>query len=263
MRDRDRLRQSVLEGHGWAIHRIWGPDWVRRRGAEEARLLEAVSRACQAAPARSAPEPEHRAVPIRVVSREAAARPANGAGTAIPTREFRAAKVVLSQALLATQPHEASQPELASIFRQLAIEENGIARERAFRLVANAWGTHRIGHRIRENFDEACARLAGQVTFDGEFILPIPYEPTFLRPGADASARRDFVHVPPGELFLAVRSLLERNGVMARAELEREVTAMYDARAALTARTWLSEILERGVREGLIAVVENRVQLVG
>jgi hypothetical protein len=165
--------------------------------------------------------------------------------------------VVLSPLLLA------SQPELASIFRQLAIEENGIARERAFRLVASAWGTHRIGHRIRGNFDEACARLAGQVTFDGEFILPIPYEPTFLRPGADASVRRDFVHVPPGELLLVVRCLLKRNGVMARAELEREVTGMYDARAALNARTWLSEILERGVREGLIALGENRVELVG
>ena len=50
---------------------------------------------------------------------------------------------------------------------------------------------------------------------------------------------------------------------MARAELDREVTGMYDARAALNARTWLSEVLERGVRQGLIALVENRVQLVG
>ncbi|TIO03953.1 MAG: hypothetical protein E5X93_31350, partial [Mesorhizobium sp.] len=26
-RDRDRLRQSVLEDHGWIIHRIWSADW--------------------------------------------------------------------------------------------------------------------------------------------------------------------------------------------------------------------------------------------
>ncbi|MHA6908502.1 DUF4011 domain-containing protein [Ralstonia pseudosolanacearum] len=29
-RDRDRLRQSVLEEHGWTIHRIWSTDWFQR-----------------------------------------------------------------------------------------------------------------------------------------------------------------------------------------------------------------------------------------
>jgi very-short-patch-repair endonuclease len=39
-RDRDRLRQHVLEGLGWTIHRIWSTDWIRdRRGAMQ-RLLE-------------------------------------------------------------------------------------------------------------------------------------------------------------------------------------------------------------------------------
>ncbi len=35
-RDRDRLRQRVLENLGWRIHRIWSQDWFRNRGTEEA-----------------------------------------------------------------------------------------------------------------------------------------------------------------------------------------------------------------------------------
>lgn len=31
-RDRDRLRQEVLEGLGWRLHRIWSTDWFRNRG---------------------------------------------------------------------------------------------------------------------------------------------------------------------------------------------------------------------------------------
>jgi len=27
-RDRDRLRQEVLERMGWTIYRIWSPDWI-------------------------------------------------------------------------------------------------------------------------------------------------------------------------------------------------------------------------------------------
>src|SRR5262249_4809397 len=30
-RDRDRLRQEVLESLGWRIHRIWAPDWFLHR----------------------------------------------------------------------------------------------------------------------------------------------------------------------------------------------------------------------------------------
>jgi len=29
-RDRDRLRQQVLEDRGWQIHRIWSTDWFQR-----------------------------------------------------------------------------------------------------------------------------------------------------------------------------------------------------------------------------------------
>ncbi|MCY3953405.1 MAG: AAA domain-containing protein [bacterium] len=37
-RDRDRLRQDVLEGLGWTIHRIWSASWFNDRRAEERRL---------------------------------------------------------------------------------------------------------------------------------------------------------------------------------------------------------------------------------
>ncbi len=44
-RDRDWLRQSVLEGLGWTIHRVWSTSWVRNPGAEIERIEEALSRA--------------------------------------------------------------------------------------------------------------------------------------------------------------------------------------------------------------------------
>ena len=41
-RDRDRLRQQILEQLGWRIHRIWSPDWVTRREGEIRRLRQAI-----------------------------------------------------------------------------------------------------------------------------------------------------------------------------------------------------------------------------
>jgi len=44
-RDRDRLRQQVLEDLGWRIHRVWSLDWLIDRDKELRRLLLAVEEA--------------------------------------------------------------------------------------------------------------------------------------------------------------------------------------------------------------------------
>ena len=41
-RDRDRIRQSVLEGLGWKIHRVWSTDWFRSPEKELQKILIAL-----------------------------------------------------------------------------------------------------------------------------------------------------------------------------------------------------------------------------
>jgi very-short-patch-repair endonuclease len=41
-RDRDRLRQEILENLGWTIHRVWSTDWFKSREAEIKRLLQRI-----------------------------------------------------------------------------------------------------------------------------------------------------------------------------------------------------------------------------
>jgi hypothetical protein len=43
-RDRDRLRQEVLEGLGWRFHRIWSTDWFNDPKREAERLRDVVER---------------------------------------------------------------------------------------------------------------------------------------------------------------------------------------------------------------------------
>jgi very-short-patch-repair endonuclease len=42
-RDRDRLRQQVLEGLGWKIYRIWSLDWFRNKQEQIKKLIIAIS----------------------------------------------------------------------------------------------------------------------------------------------------------------------------------------------------------------------------
>lgn len=41
-RDRDRLRQEVIEHRGWSLHRIWSTDWFNNQPSEEIRLRKKI-----------------------------------------------------------------------------------------------------------------------------------------------------------------------------------------------------------------------------
>lgn len=46
-RDRDRLRQDILERMGWRFYRIWSTDWFRNKRVEKERLLKAAKEAVE------------------------------------------------------------------------------------------------------------------------------------------------------------------------------------------------------------------------
>jgi hypothetical protein len=51
-RDRDRLRQAVLEGLQWQIHRVWSTDWFRDPEREFARLVQRIETSREASTSR-------------------------------------------------------------------------------------------------------------------------------------------------------------------------------------------------------------------
>lgn len=44
VRDRDILRQSILESKGWNIHRIWSTDWFKSRDSEIKKVIQVLDR---------------------------------------------------------------------------------------------------------------------------------------------------------------------------------------------------------------------------
>lgn len=46
-RERDRLRQTVLEDMGWNIYRVWSTDWIKDQHTEGLRLLTAIKEAVE------------------------------------------------------------------------------------------------------------------------------------------------------------------------------------------------------------------------
>jgi transcription elongation GreA/GreB family factor/very-short-patch-repair endonuclease len=64
VRERDRIRQEILEGLGWKdrIYRIWSTDWFRDPNAQIKRLLAFVESARERAEAKAAPQVERQPI---------------------------------------------------------------------------------------------------------------------------------------------------------------------------------------------------------
>jgi very-short-patch-repair endonuclease len=63
-RDRDRLRQEVLENLGWEIERIWSVDWLRDPGRELKRVLDRLRELRPPPPPSTEREAEHPAAQV-------------------------------------------------------------------------------------------------------------------------------------------------------------------------------------------------------
>ncbi len=123
-RERDRLRQAVLEQKGWRFHRIWSTDWFYNRDAEVQKLLAAIDRARAAVAGRgngSAVRPETAPSP----------EPSPSAGSGAQARAGSAAAPVPPRAqrpeVRRGAPRTAPEPKRTS-YREASFEIPGAGR---------------------------------------------------------------------------------------------------------------------------------------
>ena len=140
-RDRDRLRQQVLEGLGWTIHRIWSTDWFHHPEREMEKVEDAIRRAkLDDSFSEPAPErPRSHAAPIsRVQVPEATQQVAGPYLLANP-----------GVRLMGQEFHEVWSEHLMNWILQVVHVESPVHLQEVARRIATAAGVKRVGRRIR------------------------------------------------------------------------------------------------------------------
>ncbi len=115
-RDRERLRQQVLQGLGWRIHRIWSTDWFRNPQQE----LERVAAAVRSARMSGAPRPAPKPPPPKPLERVPEPEPEIPA----PTAPYRVARPGIG--FLRTPLHEIPVGRLAKWIAQVVQLESPV-----------------------------------------------------------------------------------------------------------------------------------------
>ncbi|MBI2760590.1 MAG: DUF3320 domain-containing protein [Chloroflexi bacterium] len=224
-RDRDRLRQEVLEGLGWNIHRIWSTDWVRDPSGETTRVLEAVERL------RTGLVPEAPSIPVdetlvlieqpeAVVEAPALTGPPEWAVRPEAVyRPFEPATRYASQRLYEARPEWLAKDILSVVEAEGPVHE-GVLMQR----VARMYDINRIGANVRTAIESGlvAAVKGGSVRRQGEFFWPAAMTAVTPRRTAPGETARPAEHIAPEEIRAAAEIIIAENYHMPRPTLVEE-----------------------------------------
>jgi hypothetical protein len=226
-RDRDRLRQEVLERLGWRIYRIWGTAWYRNRNEQEERLRSAIADAIHAGP--QAPAPIRRVGPIELEPEQFEPVALDEAPSW--TVPYRVATPTLETRRLPEMHLPEAQWQLRQLIEHVVTVEGPVLDTLVLRRAREAWGVGRAGRRIRDAFDTAVRALtrSGAITADRHgFLARAGGEIQAVRiPGNNPEARRGAEEVPLAEMQLAVANLIADAKRVRRDELTFEVVRLF------------------------------------
>jgi very-short-patch-repair endonuclease/DNA polymerase III delta prime subunit len=235
-RDRDRLRQQVLEARGWTIHRLWSTDWFKDRGGQIERLLELIERTRQKAHEEQVAEQEARER-LATLEQEEAQPAGHEAVLDAPPSEASAPGHVQAQPyILAETPliyngqdfHAAPASFIGRAIEDVVQAEAPLhVKDLATRVVA-LWGYNQVGpammRRIRSVAEE-CARQ-GDIRIRGDFVFKkdgVETIPVRARAGTKIPPER----IAPEEYRGAVLLVLQSGDGLERKALTNAVRSLF------------------------------------
>ncbi len=258
-RDRDRLRDEILEQHyGWRLFRIWGPDWVRNRGAVINRLRIALDQERQRPV--SSPPGERPRVPTVTPSRAPASSVVSKRSPRDERFGFRYETLPLKTWSRPFEFHdEQALRDHVDTLGRLVDVEGPIHFEQALARIRGSWKLKRSGGRMFESLDRALAALVAvgkiEVRQEGEerFLWPVGRSPGLPRWPDDEGERRPLEWTAPEEIVAAIEGVVTETCGIAEEELMRAIARYFGwQQLTETMRPRLTRMIGEAVREGRI-----------
>jgi len=241
-RDRDRLRQQVLEARGWIIHRLWSTDWFKDRRAVLDRLMRLVDEAKREVRTIRAAEADEqarlRADAVRVQREEqerfareedarlTSARDAAASGpyvrpSAAPYQFAGGQGRFAGKDILLTPTGQLVAAIVEIVDVEAPLHESDLATR-----VVGLWSS-RLGSRIAQKVNEAISKAVrgGVIVRRGEYFWSKRLEaaPDTMPVRSRAGTRLPGDRIAPEEVEGAVRLVLKAAGGLTPDELVSEV----------------------------------------
>jgi very-short-patch-repair endonuclease len=191
-RDRDRLRQAILESMGWRFYRIWSTDWFNNKAKEKERLLKAVQDAIE----------------------NVSSVPSEDSYERQSFEQIAEKHCTFPKYQLANIPrHTQGRSDILTIVKSILEVEAPVSEEWLLRRLAFFYGRQKVTSVVQESFNydmRNCSRI-GILRRNG-FLYLQGEEIPMLRVPVDRESAREVKHIAIEELANGMLELLKQNG---------------------------------------------------
>lgn len=276
-RDRDRLRQEVLEDIGWEIHRIWSTDWFRNHVRElekvSARIDSVLS---QDRFSKTSPSAEQNMAAS--VNNGGILRPnvykskldattvktllrSSPSANALRADEYKPTEVEIRGE---SDLYRASHTVVTDSIIQCVDTEGPIHRELLIRRISAAWGYSRAGRTIASRIDQDIryAQQQRRIRVVGDFLWPV--STIIVQPrGADRDGvARDIKFVSSEEIQAGLKKVLQHALSLSEDELTMQTARFFDySRTGKAIRDRLKAEIRTAVNAGLLEQTNGTYRL--
>ncbi|QKZ12716.1 DUF3320 domain-containing protein [Spirosoma sp. KUDC1026] len=227
-RERDRLRQSILESKGWIIHRLWGIDFFRRRDQELAKIKAAYDEALSL---------------LTDADQVAIVKPEDEQNIFHLTRKpdeeeensFTVPYLTTPRLPVFTEdPYTLNPGQISAMVRKILAVEAPMHIEELTTRMREQWGLSRAGDKFRTLVTRGVEVLSREqlVIREGPYVF-LKDEPVQVRvrdERAPAGARK-VVNIPPVEIDLALEHTTRLARLLTREEAAKEVSVLLGYKA--------------------------------
>jgi len=264
-RDRDRLRQQVLEGLGWKIHRIWSREWLQNRAVEIEKVLDAIEISKKSINSKPLPKKKQS---NRLTQQENNILPeANKIKTDFSGPQYPPSAVPYKRRRLQRQRYtggdallETSIYRIAEAFKAIVDAEGPISINDAKNRVVDAWMT-RKGSRIDAYLDRTLYRAQTDKTIkvNGNFLWPIDMQIPPLRIYIPGGALRQIQDIAPEEIMLALLECVNGAVGINKEDLIRETCKLFGSKATQDNTRIIGNIVDHMISNRIFKSDEGKI----
>lgn len=265
-RDRHKLREQVLQGLGWRLHRIWILDWWQDPDGELCRLEESIAKARKASTeAEVATTSDGPSTP----NDEAGVCPVEASVGHAPDTQPVAQEASLLNQILRYRPSQASPPpqarhvdffspqavpHIVKLIASVVDEEGPISLSLLCQRITPWWDIQRVTGRVEQRVSELLRKAGVRLVRRGDrtFVWPQHLNPSTYREFRlpTTEYRRSADELPPEEVAGAALFVLQSQISLPEDALVREV-------ARLLGYQRTGQQLERRLREGIALLLKS------
>lgn len=218
-RDRDRLRQQVLEDLSWNIYRIWSTDWFKNQRREFEKLVDAIEKAKRG---------EFLKKKLKIEENFEVKYKNN----TLRQNKIEIAPYSITPIRKKSYPdnfYNGDISKICSILKEVVDCESPIHKEEAERRTVQYWGIGAVGSRVRAILEETALISIKEkmIKKKGNFYWAMDMNTPIIRNRDAADVSKKIEYVAPEEIREAAMFILKKEYGVPRDSLIEQVASLF------------------------------------